>query len=289
MAATRDEDLAGLMNAPKNITSFPCSWDVLTKSIAAGDSAMDLTCERAPSAADCPGPDVVLDAVRARLGFDPFVDPARINIRVSMSRQGDELRATIHLSEAESDDADMLVMGNSQERGGSTTIATIRGSRVPVLCVPTQAVAVHKPIVDRIRHVLVTTDFSPLANAAITEAYRVIAWQGTVTLAHVAKPLSEEEAAADESDGQLATKLLGLVPSGVDAHRISSRTLVARSAVPGEAIVQATRRLGPALVVIALHGRTGLGRALRGSVAEYVLRHSPIPLLVVPPGDRNAL
>ncbi len=186
--------------------------------------------------------------------------------------------------EAQSDDADLLVMGNRQESGGSTTIATVRASRVPVLCVPTEAAAVHKPMLDRIRHVLVTTDFSPLANAAIAEAYRVIAWQGTVTLLHVAKP---QEAATDESDGQIAAKLLGLVPSGVDAHRIASRTLVVRDSAPDEAIVQAIRRVGPDLIVMASHGRTGLGRALRGSIAEHVLRHSPMPVLVVPPGDQN--
>ena len=36
------------------------------------------------------------------------------------------------------------------------------------------------------------------------------------------------------------------------------------------------------LVVLASHGRTGFTRALIGSVAEYVLRHSHCPVLVVP-------
>jgi nucleotide-binding universal stress UspA family protein len=189
--------------------------------------------------------------------------------------------------EAQSDDADLLVMGNRQESGGSTTIATIRASRVPVLCVPTQVAAVHKPMLDRIRHVLVTTDFSPLANVAIAEAYRVIAWQGTVTLLHVAKPPEAGKGGADESDDQIAANLLRLVPAGVDAHRIASRTLVVRHPAPDEAIVQAIRRLGPDLIVMASHGRTGLGRALRGSIAEYVLRHAPTPVLVVPPGEQN--
>jgi nucleotide-binding universal stress UspA family protein len=39
------------------------------------------------------------------------------------------------------------------------------------------------------------------------------------------------------------------------------------------------------LVIIASHGRTGLRRALLGSTAEYVLRHSKCPVLVVPTRD----
>jgi len=36
------------------------------------------------------------------------------------------------------------------------------------------------------------------------------------------------------------------------------------------------------LVIMASHGRSGIARALMGSVAEYVTRHSQIPVLVVP-------
>ena len=36
------------------------------------------------------------------------------------------------------------------------------------------------------------------------------------------------------------------------------------------------------LVIISSHGRTGVSRALLGSVAEYVLRHTRAPTLVVP-------
>lgn len=37
------------------------------------------------------------------------------------------------------------------------------------------------------------------------------------------------------------------------------------------------------LIVIASHGRTGLGRILFGSTAESVVRHAPCPVLVVKP------
>jgi len=56
--------------------------------------------------------------------------------------------------------------------------------------------------------------------------------------------------------------------------------------VHGEAaaeIVRVAREREVDLIVIASHGRTGLGRILFGSTAEAVVRHSPCPVLVVKP------
>lgn len=41
------------------------------------------------------------------------------------------------------------------------------------------------------------------------------------------------------------------------------------------------------LVVMGTHGRTGLEHLLMGSVAEHVMRHSPIPVMVVPTEPKN--
>jgi nucleotide-binding universal stress UspA family protein len=55
---------------------------------------------------------------------------------------------------------------------------------------------------------------------------------------------------------------------------------------PAEQIVDAAC-LGPRLVVMATHGRAGLGRVLFGSVAERVVAHSPVPVLLRRPGGRR--
>ena len=50
---------------------------------------------------------------------------------------------------------------------------------------------------------------------------------------------------------------------------------------PSERVIALTRQLGNPLVVMATHGRRGLGRALLGSVADRIVRHSPAPTLLV--------
>src|SRR5450432_3863708 len=47
-----------------------------------------------------------------------------------------------------------------------------------------------------------------------------------------------------------------------------------------DSIVSIAKRQGADLIVIGSHGRGGIARAVLGSVAEGVLRHSDIPVLV---------
>ena len=51
----------------------------------------------------------------------------------------------------------------------------------------------------------------------------------------------------------------------------------------GETIVRYSEANGMDLVALSTHGRGGLGRAVFGSVADYVLRHSTVPFLCARP------
>ncbi|MFD1730128.1 universal stress protein [Deinococcus malanensis] len=51
------------------------------------------------------------------------------------------------------------------------------------------------------------------------------------------------------------------------------------------AILDVAREEGAHLLVMSTHGRSGLGRALMGSVAEAVAHHSPIPVMLVRAGQ----
>jgi nucleotide-binding universal stress UspA family protein len=49
-----------------------------------------------------------------------------------------------------------------------------------------------------------------------------------------------------------------------------------------EGIIDCSKEFEADLIVIGTHNRTGLDRLLMGSVAEHVVRHSTVPVLVVP-------
>ncbi len=50
---------------------------------------------------------------------------------------------------------------------------------------------------------------------------------------------------------------------------------------PSEDVIKTSTTWNADLIVVGTHGRTGLERLLTGSVAEHILRHSQIPVMVV--------
>jgi len=50
----------------------------------------------------------------------------------------------------------------------------------------------------------------------------------------------------------------------------------------GEGIISCSKEFKADIIVLGTHNRTGLDRLFNGSIAEYVVRHSHIPVLVVP-------
>lgn len=54
---------------------------------------------------------------------------------------------------------------------------------------------------------------------------------------------------------------------------------------PGEVIVEYAHENKVNLIAIATHGRSGLRRTILGSVADYVLRESGLPILVIRPKE----
>jgi len=56
---------------------------------------------------------------------------------------------------------------------------------------------------------------------------------------------------------------------------------------PTAKLVEQLRGGGYDLVVLGTHGRTGLMHLLMGSVAEKLVRLSPVPVLTVPPASRG--
>jgi nucleotide-binding universal stress UspA family protein len=51
---------------------------------------------------------------------------------------------------------------------------------------------------------------------------------------------------------------------------------------PKKEILSTAENWSADVIVIGTHGRTGLSHLIMGSVAEYVVRHSKVPVLVIP-------
>ncbi len=148
------------------------------------------------------------------------------------------------------------------------------------------------------RKLLVTTDLSPLGNAAIAHAYAVLAERGgTVVLCHVVEvpglpsPLyahySPGRALSGREREELREALLRgleqLVPEEVrtrPAVATEVRVVETEGSVH-EAICQEAKVLDADLIVMASHGHSGLAHLVLGSVAEHVLRAADRPVLIV--------
>ena len=49
-----------------------------------------------------------------------------------------------------------------------------------------------------------------------------------------------------------------------------------------DGIIRCSKEFGADLIVLGTHSRTGIDRLLMGSIAEDVVRHSDVPVLVIP-------
>jgi len=62
---------------------------------------------------------------------------------------------------------------------------------------------------------------------------------------------------------------------------VDSRLIEALGAEAGEYVIDEARSWPAELIVCGTHGRRGVRRMVMGSDAEYILRRSPVPVLMV--------
>ena len=140
--------------------------------------------------------------------------------------------------------------------------------------------------------IIVPLDRSPLAEQAVGRAAAIArANDASIDLILVHEPFSTSlfvnpAAEMDTLDGE--QRYIERMAAEVCAG--SSLTVTAgvhRGAAP-DVICDRAREVGADLIVMTSHGRTGLGRMWLGSVADTVVRNSPVPVLILRPiGDAN--
>lgn len=213
------------------------------------------------------------DLIRRFAGSAAKASP-RITARArrGLGRIGDHM---IELADEEHVDA--IVVGTGQKTGlgrlGSVSSVIVEDAHASVVCVPPHAVVVTQTV-PVLQQALVATDLSQFANRAVPYAFALTQPGGEVHLLHVVK----EDAELDEAE--LVRQLGALTPAGATQ---AVRAHVVRGEDPAITIAQCAARFGVDVICIASHGRSGLTRALVGSVADRLLRVTRLPVLVLRP------
>ena len=141
---------------------------------------------------------------------------------------------------------------------------------------------------------LAAVDLSKASGYVIEAVHRVaMATDAEVTVLHVVMPLPGMAGAEfnkvteprelterflDERD-QLAELVQQLSDAGVNA------TALIRTGQPAKTVLRESKRQDVELIVVGSHGHGLLFDALVGSVSAELLRHSDVPILVVPIRD----
>ncbi len=180
---------------------------------------------------------------------------------------------------------DLVALGTRGRAGlahvllGSVAERVARLAPCPVLTVSSEVVPARA-----LRKLLVPTDFSEPANAALRLARALLEPGGTLVLAHAippvlasgdpAEPISDprSEAWARAEYEKLRPTLAGV-----------SVELDLRYGAADTAVLDAAARHQVDAIVMGTQGRTGLAHVLLGSVAERVIRRASLPVFSAKP------
>lgn len=215
-------------------------------------------------------------------------------IAVSLRDQGLTVHHSVGLEDpsraicdrARAGDAELVVLGTRGRSGldhillGSVAERVARLAPCPVLTVGARA-----PEPAPIRKVLVATDFSRDAEAALTWANALIArCRASLILAHsVTPPFGFGEEESYDDDERTRTQMeeshvqLEELAKTID---VEVEIAVGRRYPETDALQQADER-GADLIVVGTRGRRGLPHVLLGSTAERIICRAPLPVVTV--------
>ena len=222
----------------------------------------------------------------------PAVNDYKLRVEPHLGNLGERLAAI-----ATEEKADLIVVGSHDRSAleriweGSTSHATLHNAHTAVFCVPVDEAGVLRK--RRTRCVAVATDFSSLGNAALPLAYAIAESGAVIHVLHVVP--AREQSALEFHDIFVLDDLNVPSPARDEAwqhmHQLTSRTSegpdkrvvlhALESNNPAEAIAQAAERLHADVIVMGTHGRSGLSKAVMGSVTSSVIHLSKRPVLLV--------
>jgi nucleotide-binding universal stress UspA family protein len=159
-----------------------------------------------------------------------------------------------------------------------TALRVIRGARVPVLAVPSDAIELPRTAV-------VAIDFTPASEDAARAALDVLGEHGTLYLAHVTPRIVIPQGDSRPWGEPAVTDVLGrleAVSRRLDTPRGVNVELVSLHGEPADELVAFARQHRIGMIATGAHGRSALGRLVLGSVSTKVVRTAHCAVLVAP-------
>lgn len=199
---------------------------------------------------------------------------------------------------AKRNDVDLIVISSHGRGGvsrlslGSVTDALIRRTTIPVLIVKPTASYLNPQVRGDFRKIVVPLDGSPLAEQIIAPVMTLAVLEDAeVTLLNVLKRDGSDEKQPEvatrvawwEKDVAAAKAYLARVADRLRVGKIGVLTEVIVGDDVAEEIAAYGGRERADLIAIATHGRGGLARVLRGSVADALTRAAGTCILVFHP------
>lgn len=142
------------------------------------------------------------------------------------------------------------------------------------------------------KKILVPLDGSKLAEQVLPHVSQLAGCTGAeiVLLRVPSEPMYDylvpdpEIAAEMRRDIEMGAQVyLDEIAAELRAMNLLISTVVVWGAPVQDTIVQAARELNADLIAMSTHGRSGLARLVIGSVADEIVRHAPVPVLLVRP------
>jgi nucleotide-binding universal stress UspA family protein len=213
-------------------------------------------------------------------------DKAGVPVQTEV-RTGDidlEIRRAIRTKKAE-----LVVMGTHGRHGferwvmGSVVERVMRHCPVPLLAIG--AAKKERTAPPAIRNIMVTTDFSAGTAEALAYAFSIAQeCQSKITLLHVISDLTMVDVDTKLRDPLVEgvrKKLEDLVPDEARAWcEVKTRV---ETGTPYRRILKILNEEKVGLLVMNVHGKGMLDRALVGSTAERVVRAAECPVMLIPP------
>ncbi|MGB0133172.1 universal stress protein [Dokdonella sp.] len=142
------------------------------------------------------------------------------------------------------------------------------------------------------KHILIPTDGSDLSAKAIEKGIKFASEMGaSVTGLNVVpnlhlidyqlQILEETRETLNEATRSRARGILEVLAKAAKAAGVDCKTEIVVSDHAYKAIIDTARKQGCDLILMASHGRSGVGGVLLGSETHKVLTHSAIPVLVL--------